>query len=76
MPRIFKYMADTYGPLSGLYLGPRPTVIVSDAKLLKEIYKLDYVIISYSFLIRLMYGFCSINSFLTISYTGHSKAIT
>ena len=43
MPRIFKYMADTYGPLSGLYLGPRPTVIVSDAKLLKDIYKLDYV---------------------------------
>ena len=43
MPRIFKYMADTYGPLSGLYLGPRPTVIVSDTKLLKDIYKLDYV---------------------------------
>ena len=36
-------MADTFGPLSGLYLGPRPTVIVSDAKLLKDIYKLDYV---------------------------------
>ena len=44
MPKIFKYMADTYGPISGLYLGPRPTVIVSDATLLKEIFKLESVI--------------------------------
>ena len=36
-------MADTYGPISGLYLGPRPTVIVSDAVLLKDIFKLDSV---------------------------------
>ena len=45
MPKIFKYMADTYGPISGLYLGPRPTVIVSDAMLLKDIFKLDCVMI-------------------------------
>ena len=43
MPKIFKYMAETYGSVSSLYLGPRPTVIVSDAKILKEIYKLDNV---------------------------------
>ena len=46
MPKIFRYMADTYGPISSLYLGPRPTVIVSDAKILKEIYKLDQVILN------------------------------
>ena len=44
MPRIFKYMADTYGPISGLYLGPRPTVIVSDATMLKDIFRRDCVI--------------------------------
>ena len=43
MPKIFRYMAETYGPISSLYLGPRPTVIVSNAKILKEIYKLDHV---------------------------------
>ena len=47
MPRIFKYMAETYGPISALYLGPRPTVIVSDARILKDIYKLDNVILKW-----------------------------
>eukprot|EP00093_Oithona_nana_P007338 07338.XXX_25634_23310_1 [CDS] Oithona nana genome sequencing. len=36
---IQTYMAETYGPISGLYIANRPMVVVSDYNMIKDLYK-------------------------------------
>ena len=38
-PKLFHYLARTYGPVCHIWLGPVPTIILSDAKLLREAFK-------------------------------------
>ena len=44
MPRVFRHMADTYGAISGLYLGPQLTIVVSDVADVKELLRMPQMI--------------------------------
>lgn len=38
-PKLFYYLAQKYGDVCHLWLGPVPTILISDAKILKEAFK-------------------------------------
>ena len=40
-PKTLHFLAERYGPVCGLHLGPVPTIIISDAELLREAFKRD-----------------------------------
>ena len=44
VPKVFKHMAETYGSISGLYLGPQKTIVVSDVADVKEILRMPQMI--------------------------------
>lgn len=39
IPKVFHYLARKYGKVSGLYLGPLPTIVISDVKILREAFR-------------------------------------
>nr|APH81376.1 cytochrome P450 CYP3034A1 [Tigriopus kingsejongensis] len=43
IPKLFNYLAQTYGPISRVYLGPLPTIVISDLDLVKEAFKKDEI---------------------------------
>ena len=43
MPKVFYYLAQTYGPVCGLHLGPIPTIVISDEELIKEAFNKDTI---------------------------------
>ena len=38
-PKLFKYLAEKYGPVFHLWLGPIPTIVICDPKILREAFK-------------------------------------
>ena len=44
MPKVFKHMAETYGPISGLYLGPQRTIVISEVGVVKELLRMPHMI--------------------------------
>ena len=44
MPKVFKHMAETYGPISGLYLGPQRTIVISEVGVVKELLRMPQMI--------------------------------
>nr|AIL94126.1 cytochrome P450 CYP3034A1 [Tigriopus japonicus] len=43
IPKLFNYLTQIYGPIFRIYLGPIPTVVITDLNLVKEAFKKDEV---------------------------------
>ena len=42
-PKLFYYLAQKYGAVCHLWLGPVPTILISDSKLLREAFKSNFI---------------------------------